>query len=314
MKKNTVQIVVAPGLSPNSMLMGQYSISGKVKTLTMNGDVLNKSLAYTDIEKRFMMDFSKHNPSLNYNFDWSDVDKDDAASDINMGREKAIIDFWANHPLVKPTFQENPNLKGAPNFIMSIKESNENKLYDDIITAIEISNAFLDMKLSEQRDMCYYFGGNPTEMSPEQLVIDMIDFNSGRILKTENRDKFLLVADTKTDKVNIEIETRRAIATGVITKNDGNYFLPSGTQIGKTEKDCIMYMNANHNDLKYITEQAKQADETSFDKLESAQKDSGNLQSLRARAKELKVGGAYILDKDKLEFEIAKAEVKLAKR
>ena len=190
MKKNTVQIVVAPGLSPNSMLMGQYSISGKVKTLTMNGDVLNKSLAYTDIEKRFMMDFSKHNPSLNYNFDWSDVDKDDAASDINMGREKAIIDFWANHPLVKPTFQENPNLKGAPNFIMSIKESNENKLYDDIITAIEISNAFLDMKLSEQRDMCYYFGGNPTEMSPEQLVIDMIDFNSGRILKTENRDKF----------------------------------------------------------------------------------------------------------------------------
>ena len=315
MKKKTVQIVVAPGLSQNCLLAGHYSVNGKVKTLTMNREVLNKNLSPTDTEnKRFMMEFSKNNPALTYNFDWTDIDTSNALETALMDRDNAVIEFWANHPLIKPTFQDNPNLKGAPSFIMSIKESNETKSYDDICKAIEISNAFMDMKLADQRDMCYYFGGNPTEMSPEQLVIDMIDPNVGRILKAENRDKFLKSIDVKGGRMSVEIETKRAIANKVIEKKEGKYFLPSGIQIGLTEEDCIMYMNTNPTDLKFITEQAKGKDATSAAKIEVEAKGAIGLQELRYKAQELHIEGAYILDRDKLELEIAKAESKAAKK
>lgn len=181
--------------------------------------------------------------SFKYEFTFNEDDKLDPL-------RKNYHDFWTRNPLVLcKSGKENPNHSVTHLILEDLTAEKEQKA----VSIRDIRKALAKYEtLSEktQRNVAYYFGvvnADKLGQDPDALYIHLCDPAAGKLLQSENIEKFLKY-DPADEKVQLQINARRAIEKGIVEKKNQmgkDTFFINNHPIGDTEESVIAYLDLN---------------------------------------------------------------------
>ena len=292
---------------PNIMIVFQfvnknpkYGDVDELYTMLHNGKIVKGKL--TAEQKRLSFTFSPQNRVFRRVMDFSINGQNETQKTFLLEQVK----FFENLPDVEVQYKEvEGKVKQNTNFSMNILENMENKVYNKLIEKNMVCSAVLDCDYEKQKEICYYFGGNPSTLTPQQLVIDLADFGSGRLMSDKNAKEFLTIYNGEASElVKVSTEVRKAIALGVIKTDDGKYFLPNGEQIGFTVEACIMYLKANNSAFTLIKNAANEKDKAETLKQKDSIEKSEEFKVMRDKLKGYGVKNWFAIKADDLAIKL----------
>lgn len=165
--------------------------------------------------------------------------------DSERFEEKAVIDFWKNHPLVFSDGYNNPNLI-SQQFKFEIKEEKIQTEYNELVGRLECIGQVSNMTYAEQLNLAFALGSDPRDMSPMEVYLHLVGLtlNGIAIARKDYVKNFLSV------RANERIATvyaNKAIAYKIIEK-DGPVYKIAGRNAGTTI-DAVVAMILSDGDL-----------------------------------------------------------------
>jgi hypothetical protein len=146
-------------------------------------------------------------------------------------QEKAVIQFWKNHPLVFTDGYINPNLI-AQQFKFEIKEEKVQNEFNELVSRLECIGQVSSMNYAEQVNLAFALGSNPRDMSPMEVYLHLVGLtlNGIAIARKDYVKNYLSI------RANERIATvyaNKAIAYKLIEK-DGPVYKIAGRNAGTT--------------------------------------------------------------------------------
>lgn len=146
-------------------------------------------------------------------------------------QEKAVIQFWKNHPLVFTDGYTNPNLI-AQQFKFEIKEEKVQNEFNELVSRLECIGQVSSMNYAEQVNLAFALGSNPRDMSPMEVYLHLVGLtlNGIAIARKDYVKNYLSI------RANERIATvyaNKAIAYKLIEK-DGPVYKIAGRNAGTT--------------------------------------------------------------------------------
>jgi hypothetical protein len=165
--------------------------------------------------------------------------------DVEDFAQKAVIDFWKKHPLVRTEGFNNRNFI-SEQFIFEIKEEKVSSDYEALMSKLEIVSIISNMNLLERFNLCFALGGNPRDMSEKELYLNLVGMTLGgiAIAKREEVRNFINI---KQNEKEATIYANKAVSYGVITKEQSVYKV-GGRNLGASI-DSVYAMLLSDNDL-----------------------------------------------------------------
>ena len=188
------------------------------------------------------------------------LDEDDFA-------EKAVIDFWKNHPLVFTDGYTNPNLI-AQHFKFEIKNEKIRVDYDSLIGKLEVVSEVSNMDFANQFNLAFALGGDPRGMSEKELYLYLVGLTLNGIA-VARRDFVKAYLATRQNEKVATIYANKAISYGIITKDQSVYKV-AGQNAG-TSIDSVIALILTNSDLfdNYIKPEVDKYDKEEIMKFET---------------------------------------------
>jgi len=159
--------------------------------------------------------------------------------------QKAVIDFWKKHPLIKTDGFLNRNFI-SEQFYFVIKEEKVSNDYEALLDKLETVSIISNMNLLERFNLCFALGGDPRDMSEKELYLNLIGLtlNGIGIAKREDVKTFTSI---KQNEKEATIYANKAVSYGVISK-EGSVYKVGGRNLGASI-DSVYAMLLSDNDL-----------------------------------------------------------------
>jgi hypothetical protein len=165
--------------------------------------------------------------------------------DVEDFAQKAVIDFWKKHPLVRTEGFNNRNFI-SEQFIFEIKEEKVSSDYEALMSKLETVSIISNMNLLERFNLCFALGGDPRDMSEKELYLNLVGMTLGgiAIAKREEVRNFINI---KQNEKEAAIYANKAVSYGVIAKEQSVYKV-GGRNLGASI-DSVYAMLLSDNDL-----------------------------------------------------------------
>lgn len=165
--------------------------------------------------------------------------------DVEDFAQKAVIDFWKKHPLIKTDGFSNKNFI-SEQFHFIIKEEKVAIDYETIMSKLETVSIVSNMNLLERFNLCFALGGDPRDMSEKELYLSLIGLtlNGIAIAKREEVKNFISI---KQNEKEATVYANKAVSYGVI-KKEGSVYKVGGRNLGSSI-DSVYAMLLSDNDL-----------------------------------------------------------------
>ncbi len=251
--KQTIVIRVAPGISINNALITTYpnpKQPGEAVTLTMDGSVIFGALSQN--QKKLLFKFGSYNQKYVSVHDTNIVGQAEKA--------EAEKKFWLNHPGVKTKGGHNQYLSNEL-FHMEIVEDLEKDSYEKSAKRLQVMNLVNNLDKKTRYDLCFFFGGNPTDKKDWQIWSDLIDINSGRLIHDENIIKFFeMMKDEKKEELMDRTIIKKAIHYGIILTESNKYWTKQRDLLGMSEDDILLHYKNNSESFNFIKQEVAGVD------------------------------------------------------
>lgn len=146
-------------------------------------------------------------------------------------QEKAVVDFWKNHPLVITDGYNNPNLI-TEQFKFEVKAEKVRVEYDELLARLQCVSQVSAMTFQEQINLTFALGSDPRNMDQKEIYLHLI----GLTLNGMAIAKKKFVASYLSVRANERIATvyaNKAISYGVVSK-EGSVYKIAGRNAGTT--------------------------------------------------------------------------------
>jgi len=146
-------------------------------------------------------------------------------------QEKAVVDFWKNHPLVITDGYNNPNLI-TEQFKFEVKAEKVRVEYDELLARLQCVAQVSAMTFQEQVNLTFALGSDPRNMDQKEIYLHLI----GLTLNGMAIAKKKFVASYLSVRANERIATvyaNKAISYGVVSK-EGSVYKIAGRNAGTT--------------------------------------------------------------------------------
>jgi hypothetical protein len=159
--------------------------------------------------------------------------------------QKAVIDFWKKHPLVKTDGFRNKNFI-AEQFKFLIREEQVSIDYDALVSKLEVISIVSGMTTFERFNLCFALGGDPREMNEKEVFLYLIGLTlTGiAIAKKEEVKNFITIKHLEREAT---IYANKAVSYGVISK-EGSVYKVGGRNLGSSI-DSVYAMILSDSDL-----------------------------------------------------------------
>jgi len=151
--------------------------------------------------------------------------------DENDFADKAVIEFWKNHPLVRTQGHANPNLV-ADQFTFEIKEEKIRVEYDALLSKLSCVSNVSAMTNKERFDLTFALGSDPRGMMPKEIYLHLIGLTlSGiAIAKHEFISNYLQIRSAERVAT---IYANKAVRYDIV-KKEGSVYKIGGKNAGTT--------------------------------------------------------------------------------
>lgn len=146
-------------------------------------------------------------------------------------QEKAVVDFWKNHPLVITDGYNNPNLI-TEQFKFEVKAEKVRVEYDELLARLQCVAQVSAMTFQEQVNLTFALGSDPRNMDQKEIYLHLI----GLTLNGMAIAKKKFVASYLSVRANERIATvyaNKAISYSVVSK-EGSVYKIAGRNAGTT--------------------------------------------------------------------------------
>jgi hypothetical protein len=165
--------------------------------------------------------------------------------DVEDFAQKAVIDFWKKHPLVRTEGFNNRNFI-SEQFIFEIKEEKVSSDYEALMSKLETVSIISNMNLLERFNLCFALGGDPRDMSEKELYLNLVGMTLGGIAIAK-RDEVRNFINIKQNEKEAAVYANKAVSYGVIAKEQSVYKV-GGRNLGASI-DSVYAMLLSDNDL-----------------------------------------------------------------
>lgn len=268
--------------------------AGKQITITTSNRAVYGPPQPTDRVKQLM--FDKSNKTITLTFDNKDIDV-----------YRALMDCpYLDHPDNKTTM---PRLFTVVDYDKAVV--NEVSVLKKKLTVMNKVNS---MSEREMRDVLFFMGENPVNMTDSEMLVKLIGLDKGVLMNgmqpngVQNYDYFIEKFDDTTD-AQMSVMLRKAVHFSIIETKGGHYYLGSQL-IGANFEDLIIYFRQNEQMYNsFVARQVQQKDVLPNENyaVPAGQPEAGDdaeMIALKETAKQIKVIG-YALIKDKVKLENA---------
>jgi hypothetical protein len=146
-------------------------------------------------------------------------------------QDKAIIEFWKNHPLVKTEGYTNPNLV-SEQFTFEIKEERVRVEYEALLSKLSCVSQVSAMTNKERFDLTFALGSDPRGMSPKEIYLHLIGLTLSGIAIAKT-DFVLNYLQIRSNERVATIYANKAIQYGIV-KKEGSVYKIAGKNAGTT--------------------------------------------------------------------------------
>jgi hypothetical protein len=156
--------------------------------------------------------------------------------DENDFADKAVIEFWKNHPLVRTQGHANPNLV-ADQFTFEIKEEKIRVEYDALLSKLSCVSNVSAMTNKERFDLTFALGSDPRGMMPKEIYLHLIGLtlNGIAIAKHEFISNYLRIRSAERVAT---IYANKAVQYDIV-KKEGSVYKIGGKNLG-TSIDAVV--------------------------------------------------------------------------
>jgi len=150
--------------------------------------------------------------------------------------DKAVIEFWKNHPLVYTAGYKNHNFV-AEQFVFEVKEERVRVDYETLMSKLECVSNVAIMSESERRDLTFALGSDPRGMSSKEVFVHLIGLtlNGIAIAKRDLVSTFLQVRSSERIAT---VYANKAIHFEIV-KKEGVVYKVGGRNLGGTVDSVI---------------------------------------------------------------------------
>lgn len=159
--------------------------------------------------------------------------------------QKAVIDFWKKHPLVKTDGFKNKNFI-AEQFKFSIREEQVLIDYEALVSKLEVISIVSGMTTLERFNLCFALGGDPREMNEKETFLHLIGLTLTGIAIAK-KDEVKNFVSIRNNEREATIYANKAVSYGVINK-EGSVYKVGGRNLGASI-DSVYAMILSDNDL-----------------------------------------------------------------
>ena len=165
--------------------------------------------------------------------------------DVEDFAQKAVVDFWKKHPLVRTDGFLNRNFI-SEQFLFVIKEEKVANDYEALMSKLETVSIVSNMNLLERFNLCFALGGDPRDMSEKELYLNLIGMtlNGIAVAKREDVKNFISI---KQNEKEASVYANKAVSYGVISK-EGSVYKVGGRNLGASI-DSVYAMLLSDNEL-----------------------------------------------------------------
>lgn len=267
-------------------------------TYTLQGGyydkVSRKQLHIVENGKRVISDFDELDGQRQFDILFSDGATFTLEYDDENKHELAVVDFYANHPLVFCAGHKNPNSIN-PLFTMVLQHQvveNEIELMNE---NLDVALKCLSLSFEEKHDLAFALGIDARGMTHKELVSRLIGPNlTGDAVSRKNVFEHYYNAIDSDRKVKVYVN--KAISLGIITLENG-YYRVGGRTLGSQERDVVDMCNSDKEFFygfivpetdKHISDPAKELNDFGSKDITTTVKDKlRSVTEKRARKKEL---------------------------
>jgi len=156
------------------------------------------------------------------------------------------INFWLNHPMVEDV---NGVGKDGARFTIEVIEKTREKKRAKTVNVNRVLSTVYGMTETERRNVMYFFRSNPENMSDEDVTLELVDLESGILMKSENQERFLETFGSLNNmkvakRVDMIVYVNKALFSGDITESEGKYYF-GDILLGKDEDDLELFFKDN---------------------------------------------------------------------
>lgn len=159
--------------------------------------------------------------------------------------QRAVIDFWKKHPLVKTEGFRNKNFI-SEQFQFVIREEQVLIDYQALLGKLEVISIVSAMDNVERFNLCFALGGDPREMNEKEIFLYLIGLTLTG-LAIAKRDEVKNFVAIKANEREATIYANKAVSYGVITK-EGSVYKVGGRNLGSSI-DSVYAMIMSDTDL-----------------------------------------------------------------
>lgn len=214
-----------------------FDTENKVRMgLNQNGDIVSND--HIDPKKLMRLPIQQTNPRY-----FKSIKETDSPG-IKNQYDKELA-FWKRHELMQIKGGKNPNMK-QPLFVLIVHDEIQNSQYSALKLKNTVFNYIMQVEddAAEIRNICYYYGMNPTGKTKEEIVIALCDYNTGILMRPGLVEKFTTEYNKDNDEVRMKTIVKKAVATAVFEQRNGIFFL-NGDAIGNNEDSLVVYCRDN---------------------------------------------------------------------
>ncbi len=181
--------------------------------------------------------------------------------------EKAVIEFWKNHPLVKTEGHTNPNLV-SEQFVFEIKDEKVAVDFEAITDKLKCVAIVSAMNNKERRDLVFALGSDPREMSEKEVYIHLIGLTLNGIA-IARRDMVFTFKKVRGEERIATIYANKAVQLGIV-KQEGVVYKIGGKNLG-TSIDSVISTSLADEELfeNYIKPEVDRLEKDELAKMET---------------------------------------------
>lgn len=160
-------------------------------------------------------------------------------------QDKAVIDFWRNHPLIKTEGYNNHNLV-SEQFTFEIKEERVKVEYEALLQRLTCVSQVTAMTDKERFDLAFALGSDPRGMSGREIYLHLIGLTLGGVAVAKSKFVASYLQTRAVERV-ATIYANKAVQYGIVKKEASVYKI-AGKNAGTTI-DAVISLILADNDL-----------------------------------------------------------------
>jgi hypothetical protein len=181
--------------------------------------------------------------------------------------QKAVLDFWKNHPLVETDGYLNPNLVTAQ-FKFEIKSEKVRVEYEELLKKLTAVSKVSSMSYEEQMNLAFALGLDPRGMNEKEVYLKLIGLTLNGMAIAKKDEVFNYLTIRTVERMATDY-AHKAIAYNIVTK-EGSVYKIAGRNAGTT-KDSVISLILSDSEMfeNYIKPEVDKMDANSILKFET---------------------------------------------